>query len=423
MFNKNQSNDTERRMVPLRYVVMPFIIIFSAIVLLIIVSSLAPKPEKKPIVHKAPLVEVMGVTQQDITFVIESQGNIIPRTVTHLIAEVSGRVVDVSDRFKVGGYFAKGEQLLALNDIDYKIALIQAESNLASANANLIEEKARGEQAKSEWLMSGQSLDKAPVMALRTPNLQRAEADLKAAEATLVSAKIKLKRTKILAPYDAMIQEKNVDIGQFVSTGSSMAKTFAIDYAEARLPIKQRDVLFLDLPQIDQNNNAGALVDIQLEVGRDIAHWPAKLSRYEGVVDSKSRVHYVIAQIDDPYSLLTKTNQQELRMGSFINADIQGKRVEGVIAFPRDALHGANTIYTVDENSHLHIQKISLLRTDAEFAYSRDVLPPNHQLVITMLETPVEGMELRISGQQKSANKSSVEADKSSKNDDVIGEG
>jgi RND family efflux transporter MFP subunit len=422
MFNRKTSTTSERRMVPLRYVLTPFAIIFAAIILLIIVSALAPKPEKKPIIHKAPLVEIENIKKESITFIIPSQGNILPRTETNLIAEVSGKVVSVSDKFKVGGYFLKGEKLLTLDDVDYKIALIQAEANLANAKANLIEQKARAEQAEAEWLLSGESLENAPVLALRIPNLQKAEADLQAANANLKSAEIKLARTIITAPYDAMLQEKHVDIGQFVTMGASIAKTFAIDYAEARLPIKQRDVSFLELPKINQAKANSTLVDIQSDMDGQISHWPAKITRYEGVVDSKSRVHYIIAQIDDPYAVLSNNTQQEIRMGAFVHADIQGKTVDGVLAIPRNALHGANTIYTLDVTNKLHIQKIDLLRTDANFVYSLDDFPLGHRLITTMLETPVEGMSLRVSGEKESDAEKNLDETIPKDNTEVIGE-
>jgi len=422
MFNRKTSTTSERRMVPLRYVLTPFAIIFAAIILLIIVSALAPKPEKKPIIHKAPLVEVENIKKESITFIIPSQGNILPRTETNLIAEVSGKVVSVSDKFKVGGYFLKGEKLLTLDDVDYKIALIQAQANLANAKANLIEQKARAEQAEAEWLLSGESLENAPVLALRIPNLQKAEADLQAANASLKSAEIKLARTIITAPYDAMLQEKHVDVGQFVTMGASIAKTFAIDYAEARLPIKQRDVSFLELPKINQAKANSTLVDIQSDMDGQISHWPAKITRYEGVVDSKSRVHYIIAQIDDPYAVLSNNTQQEIRMGAFVHADIQGKTVDGVLAIPRNALHGADTIYTLDVTNKLHIQKIDLQRTDANFVYSLDDLPLGHRLITTMLETPVEGMSLRVSGEKESDAEKNLDETIPKDNTEVIGE-
>ena len=400
MFNRKSSTKsssrTQPRMVPLRYVLMPIAIIFAAIFVLILVGAMAPKPAKKPVEIKDPLVEVIPLVRSSFTFTISSQGSIAPRTQTNLISEVSGQVVEVSDKFKVGGFFKKGEQLLAIDDINYQVALVQAESRLNSAQANLLEEKARSEQAEEEWLLSGKSLEQAPIMALRKPYLQKAQADVKAAQADLKQAKIKLQRTKITAPYDAMLKEKNVDIGQYVSVGSSLAMTFAVDYAEVRLPIKQRDVLFLDLPKIDQGNQFGSKVDLQLTVGARDFHWASQLARYEGVIDSQSRVHYVVAQVNDPYAILNNSSEQELRIGTFVNAKITGRTLENVIAIPRSLVTGANTIYLVDPLNKLHIQQVTILHSDSEHIYTQDELDLNKQLVTTKLATPIEGMTLRV---------------------------
>ena len=243
-----------RKMVQLRYVLMPFVIIFIAIVIFIIVASLAPKPAKKQVIIKAPLVNVMDIKRADITFKVKSQGSVFPRTETSMISEVSGMVVEVSDKFKVGGYFTKGEQLLAIDDITYQVALVQAQSRLDSAQASVIEENARTQQAEDEWRLTGKSISEAPVLAIRKPQQKKAQADLLAAKADLRAAQIKLERTKIVAPYNALIKTKMVDIGQYVSTGSQLAMTFAVDYAEVRLPIKQRDVAFLNLPRINKKS-------------------------------------------------------------------------------------------------------------------------------------------------------------------------
>ncbi|GLX77758.1 RND superfamily efflux pump MFP component [Thalassotalea insulae] len=395
MANKQSSAKVQPRMVPLRYVLTPIAIVFLAIVILMIVSAVAPKPAKKPIEIKAPLVEIMPLVKEAVTFHIESQGSVSPRTETTLISQVSGNVVNVSDKFKVGGFFKQGEVLLEIDDINYQVALVQAESRLGTAQASLVEEQARVEQAKEEWLLSGKSLADAPLVALRQPQLQKAQAELKAAQANLQQAKVTLNRTKIVAPYDAMLRAKYVDIGQFVSTGSQIAMTFAVDYAEVRLPVKQRDILFLDLPKINQEKSFGSAVELTLVIGNEQFHWSSKISRYEGVVDSQSRVHYVVAQIDNPYALLGATRQSELRIGTFVNAKITGQTVENVIAIPRSAISGANTIYLLDSDNKLHIQTIDVLRSDSEYLYTQDELNPDYQLVKTKLETPIDGMTLR----------------------------
>jgi RND family efflux transporter MFP subunit len=389
-----------KRMIPLRYVLTPIAIILSAIVVLIVFAVLAPKPAKKPPLIKAPLIEAQVIQRQDIEFTVSSQGSVLPRTKTNIISEVSGQILDVSPAFNVGGYFKKGDVLLTIDDISYRVALLQAQSRLDAAKAVLIEEQARAEQAEDEWLLTGKTVAQAPILALRLPQLQKANADVKAAEADVTDAVVKLERTKIKAPYDAMIQEKNVEIGQYVTTGSTLAMIFAVDYAEVRLPVKQKDIEFLNLPRINQDNDDTSTIDLYYEL-MGIQHtWPSRLTRYEGVVDSRSRVHYVIAQIDDPYSVLATSKQQDIHIGTFVNATITGKQISNIVAIPRNALHGADTIYLIDEENKLQIRKINILRSDARFVYSYDNFNDDVRLVTTQLETPVMGMTLRVSGEQ-----------------------
>ncbi|WP_286262884.1 efflux RND transporter periplasmic adaptor subunit [Thalassotalea atypica] len=405
-----------RRMVQLRYVLTPIAIIFTAVIILIIMGILAPKPAKKPIVVKAPLVEVITLNQQDVAFSIASQGSVMPRTETNLISEVSGNVVSVSNKFQVGGFFRKGEELMQIDDITYQVALLKAESQLESATAELEQEQARGAQAKEEWLLTGNKLEEAPKLALRTPQLHQARAAIKAAKADLKEAKTKLERTKILAPYDAMLKAKHVDIGQYVTVGSSIAATFAVDYAEIRLPVKQRDVAFLNLPKINQSEASGSSVELFYEVDGVKHGWQSKLTRYEGVVDMTSRVHYVVAQLDDPYGIVQGSNNSELRIGSFVNADITGKQVSDATAIPRSAVHGANTVYLVDSQNKLHIKEVNVLRAEVAFVYTLDVIDSDLRLIMTNIETPVEGMTVRVSGEEQQAEQvagTDAEADKS----------
>ncbi|MFD2167866.1 efflux RND transporter periplasmic adaptor subunit [Thalassotalea euphylliae] len=389
-----------RRMVPLRYVLTPIVIIFLAIVVLGALGAMAPKPAKKPITSRAPLVDVQNLTPTDVEFSISSQGSVMPRTETTLITEVSGSVASVSEKFVVGGFFKKGEELLKIDDDTYKVAVLQAQSRLGSAESALISEKARSDQAKEEWLLTGQPIEEAPTLALRIPQLREAEADLIAAQADLTEAQRKLARTSIVAPYDAMLKAKMVDIGQYVTVGSSLAQTFAIDYAEVRLPVKQRDVPFLNLPRINQLHN-GSNVELYYQLDSRLKKWSSSLIRYEGVVDTSSRVHYVVAQVVDPYNVLTEHEHDEIRIGTFVNAKISGKKVADVYAIPRGAVHGANTVYLIDTDNKLHIEEIDVLRSDVGYVYTQSNMDNDKRLVLTNLATPVAGMRLRVNGEQQ----------------------
>jgi len=400
--NKNSSKKNNRRMVPLRYVLMPFAIILSASVILLALQMLAPKPAKKPLKIKAPLVNVMSLQAQDVIFSISSQGSVEPRTKTTLISEVSGVVTKVSDKFYVGGFFKEGELLLAIDDITYQVALLRAQAQLESTQALLVEEQARSKQAEDEWRLTGKPVEQAPILALRLPQLKKAEAGVLAAQADLREAKVKLARTKIIAPYDAMLTSKQVDLGQYVTMGSALANTFAVDYAEVRLPIKQRDVAFLNLSRINQVENLNIQVDLFYQLEGKKHSWPAKVTRYEGVVDSTNRVHYVVAQIDDPYGVLAESDHDEIRIGTFVNAKAKGKKLANVVAIPLGAVYSGNTIYLIDQDNRLLVEQVNILRTDADYAYTTDIFTEGKRLILTKLATPITDMLLRVDGEQES---------------------
>jgi len=389
--NSNASR-TKKILIPLGIFALGLVIFF-------VLSSMAPKPAKHEIVKKAPLVDAVEVKRGKVVFEIESQGSISPRTVTTLVSEVSGQIKNVSDKFVVGGFFKKGEQILEIDPISYEVALLQAQARLDGANAKLIEEKARSEQAEKEWELTGRSKNNAPILALRKPQLQQAVADVKAAEADVKSAQIKLNRTKIVAPYDAMLKAKTVDVGQYVSTGSQLATTFAVDYAEVRLPIKEHDITYIDIPAMGKAKQRGSQVELTSVQAGKIKRWSTFISRSEGIVDETSRVNYVIAQIDDPYGLISNDQLTEvLPIGTFVNAKIIGIETPNIIAIPRKALRGANKIYTVADDRKLDITEVEILRSDSQYVYIMDGLQDGSHVVLTKLATAIGGMSLRLKG-------------------------
>ena len=66
------------------------------------------------------------------------------------------------------------------------------------------------------------------------------------AEAEVKQAKLKLERATIRAPYADMVAAKAVDIGQYVTVGKMLGETFAIDFAEVRLPLTKKDLSMMN---------------------------------------------------------------------------------------------------------------------------------------------------------------------------------
>ena len=394
----------------IKQIALPLIILAAGVGVVALISLLQQPPEKKENTVTAPGVNTVMIAPQAITFSITSQGTVAPRTETPLVTEVSGVVITVSPKLQAGGFFQEGEVLLTLDDSDYQAGVKQAQANLLGKKAQLTQEIAQSEQAEKEWRLTGRAKSEAPILALRQPFLDKAKAEVQYAEAELSRAERKLERTKIRAPYDGLIKSKNIGLGQYVTVGTNLADIIAVDYAEVRLPLSDDEIAFLNLPapqnamQVDGSENSSApAVVLTATVGGKQHQWPARIVRTEGIIDSRSRVHYAVAQIVDPYGLhnsIDDTQKPALSVGSFVKAQIEGITVSDVFSVPRNAFRDENTIMVLDKDMRLRLRETEVVRSDNEYGYVTSGIEPGEEVITTALTAPVDGMQLRKFGSE-----------------------
>lgn len=346
-------------------------------------TRLKPPPERKEVANVDPLVEVVPLAVETVSFTIRSQGTVRPRTETVLSAEVAGVIVHMSPKFIAGGVFAEDEVLLEIDPTNYAVAVDQAEA--------LVEQR-RIEYEGARKLRSQGYRAEAEYAA--------AAAALASAEAELVRARRNLERTKIRLPYAGMVRAKEADLGQYVTTGSRLGVTFATDAAEVRLPLTDADLAFVDLPSTraisGSGEAAGPPVTLTAERKGVVRAWEGRIVRSEGVVDERTRVTYAVARIDDPYGLGAGGDPDvALPMGTFVSAEIQGTTVRDVMRVPRSALRGNRQLVIADDNNRVEIRNVDVLRADAEYAYVSAGVSPGERLILTVLENPINGMHVR----------------------------
>jgi RND family efflux transporter MFP subunit len=370
-------------------------VVLAALFLAVMMNVLQPDAEKTSEPEAAIAVKTEIVNRAQLAMHVESQGIVAPRTRTRIISEVSGLVLDVADAFVVGGTFKAGEMLLKLDPTDYEVALQRAEAKVISFKALMELENARSVQAEKEWGMTGRPTSEAPLLALRRPYLLEAEANLLQAKAEVRQAEIKLSKTIIRASYAGMVSEKLADIGQFVTMGTAIGETFAIDFVEIRLPLSEKDLTMMDglSSQVELRKKQITLTGT---VDGIVTSWLATLARSEGVVDELSRSQYIVARVADPYGLDDNDRQVPLRVGTFVKASIQGKVLKDVFKVPRSALLEGSRIGLVDDQALLKIISVEVASTDDNHYYISEGLQDGHQIVTSALGTPIEGLKLRI---------------------------
>ncbi len=378
---------------------LPVLIVIIAIVAAVGLASLRKPPAKKDESRPAMLVSAQEISQNFITYKIQSQGTVIPRLETSLISEVNGRIVKVADNFIEGGFFNEGDLLVQVEPFDYATALKSAEASLANAKAALEEEKARGKVAEEEWrsFTSGQ----VPDLGLRRPQLAGALANVLSAEAEVENARRNLARTEIRAPYSGMVKSRSANLGQFISRGTTLGMIFGTDVAEVRLPLTDNDLAYIQLPnpflQPGQGSSAYPEVELTALVAGQQQRWTGHIVRTEGVLDDRSRVIYAVAQIDDPYQRRQQI-ANSLRFGRFVEANIHGIQSSSVAILPRHLLLSGNRVLVVDTENQLQLRNIMSERTDDRYVYATSGFAGGDRLVTSAITNPVAGAIVRVAG-------------------------
>ncbi len=370
-----------------KQIIVPIVILIAGILLFLAFSSMKKPPAEKAKVDNTPIVAVEEVTVTPMTLNVDSYGIVKPKYETEIVAQVSGQIVELSETFVRGGFVEKDQLLARIDPSDYQAALIDAEASLASAKAALEQERAQGKVAEQEWQ---RITDASPTaLSLRKPQLKQEIARVEAAKASVLRAKRNLERTELRAPYDAMIEERNIGLGAFVGTGSRVGKILGTGIAEVRLPVPDNQLQYL----VEQGNQA--TVNLVGTYAGEETTWVASIARSEGVIDKQSRMSYLVAQITDPYALRSDATKTPLRFGSYVNAQILGVELTKATKLPRYLVKNGQ-VAILNKESKLQYVDIDIARQDGGDVIVSDGLTSGDRLIISALDYPVDGMKLAL---------------------------
>jgi len=358
-----------------------------------------PEVKRRHVESPGPLVRVLQAERSAKQLTVRSQGTVEARTDITLTAEVAGRIVDVSSSLASGGFFRQGEALLSIDRRDFELAVVRARAQVAQAEVAIEREEAEAEVARKEWESLGEG-EPSP-LTLREPQLAEAKAALASARAVLAQAELDLERSTVRAPFHGRVREKLADVGQFVSRGTPVASIYAVDYAEVSLPLADEKLAFLGIP-IDfreEEGKEGPEVRLAADMAGRRRVWVGRIVRVAGEIDEQSRMIPVVARVDDPYGRGSNPAGAPLPVGLFVEAEITGRLLEGVFVLPREALRGENRVFIVDEESRLRYRDVEVLHVDREEAVITSGIEEGERVCLSPMETPVDGMKVRIDGE------------------------
>jgi multidrug efflux pump subunit AcrA (membrane-fusion protein) len=104
---------------------------------------------------------------------------------------------------------------------------------------------------------------------------------------------------------------------------------------------------------------------------------------------------YVVARADDPYGEAAKAAGAPLTVGLFVEAEIEGRRIDQAVVLPRTALRRDNRVLVVDDENRLRFLPVTVVRADRDEVVIGEGLRGGERVCVSTIETVTDGMAVR----------------------------
>jgi RND family efflux transporter MFP subunit len=388
---RKESKEMDKGARTVIHIVLVFLILLSGI--LIFTGLIRSKPEikKRQPEEVAPSVKARIINPSPEHIFIEADGTVRPERIINLISEVSGRVIYKSPSLVTGGEFKKGDTLLKIDDRDYVAEVELAKAQLEDARSRLTKLEEESRESRREWKQF--SNEDPPPLVLKLPQLEAQKAEVRAREAGLTKAKLRLEKTVIKAPFDGKVLDENVDEGEYVRTGQILGRIFSLDTVEIRVSINKDDSVYLDIPGFTCKECKGSQAIVETVIGNQRYKWSGVIVRSE-VIDEKTRMLPVIVKIKNPYK-----RYPPLSVGMFVRVRLIGKKIPNAVRLPRRSINldeeGRPYVWIIDSEDIIHRRYITIHRDYKDTYLVSNGLKKGDRVVISGPEIMTSGMKVR----------------------------
>lgn len=351
------------------------------------------KPQPAPSVQPPrPIsVEVVPAVRTTTRPTVVAFGEVRPGIRTQLVAQVGGKITSIAPAFIEGGRFDPNDVLLTIEDTDYRAAVDERRARVAAAQVDLEQALADADVARKQ--LAGQ---KSPSpLALKKPQVARAESALKAAETALALAITNLERTRISLPFAGRVESQSADLGQYVNPGKVLGSVFGTDVAEVRIALTTNQLSALGIPIGFDGAEVGGLPTIlSASLGGVVYRWQGALTRLDAAIDPTTRTVYGTVQVQDPYGLAQSTSGMPLAVGLYVDAEIEGRLVADGIQIAAEGLRAGDEIFVLDGEGLLDIRQVDVIHRSRHSALLASGVEAGEQVIVSAIRNPVRGMRL-----------------------------
>lgn len=344
----------------------------------------------------AKIVQTIPLVPQTRSVAVSAFGSVVPSRKVVIKPQVAGQVIWQSESITIGGHVKAGDELIRIDPNDYELALAEVQSNFEQARFEREVESGRQVIAEHEWNELQSDLDMEEVnksLVLRQPHLRRAEALMEKARNDIEIAELQRSRTVITAPFNAMVVEESVEVGQLLDPGSDICELVGTDEFWIQVTIPFSQLKWVHFPE-DGRSGAEAQVILDTGDGESVA-WKGWVIRLLSDLDPLGRMARLVVSVTDPLDLRRRSGSKlPLLLGSYVEVKIDAGDLEDTLTIPRSALREGNQIWVVGDDHLLKILPATVLWRETETVLISNNLEKGDQLIVSDLRVALPGMEV-----------------------------
>jgi membrane fusion protein (multidrug efflux system) len=319
-------------------------------------SACGEPPHHGPPPATTPEVGTIVLNTQPLVLTSELPGRTAPVVVADVRPQVSGLVL--SRNFTEGAEVTAGTLLYQIDPATYQAQVESAKAALEKSRANLHSSRLKAQRyAELVAIKAVSQQDNEDTAS----SMQQAEADVASSQASLDTALINLRYTRIVAPVSGRIGKSTVTSGALVTSNQTTALATVQKLDPIYVDISQSSTEFLRLKHELETGRlgragSGAEVTLKLEDGSTYP-LPGTLEFSDVTVDQNTGAITLRAVFPNP--------KRELLPGMFVRAVLQEGVDEHALLVPQAAVSrdasGNPTAYVVGADGKLQLRP---LKTD-----------------------------------------------------------
>ena len=394
---------------------LPLLIVGLAVVGAQILIATRPGVPKAARDVKPTFVEVLTARVQDEQAVITAYGTVQAHRQLIVQPEVGGRVVQLNPDVVIGGILEEGEALLRIDPRDYRFALDEQRASLAKAEFDLKVELGNQAVAKREWNLvkpsAGEISKLSQQLALRRPHLKEKHVALEAAKSRFRKARLDLQRTVVRTPFNALVLNESVEMGQLVNTQSSVATLVGTDEFRAQVSVPIHQLEWITFPGPGRPQGSRVRVIREIGNGEPVVR-QGLVVELLGDVTQSGRMAQVLVAIPDPLELEKPDHSRRpLLLGEYVRVDIEGPVLHDVMVLPRQTIREGSRVWVKNAENQLDVRPVEVVLSRKETVLISQGLRDGEQVITSQLAAAIPGLLVQTIEEPTAPARSSLASD------------